>query len=507
VATSSLSGVERIRRSWLADDSGVRYVAGVALLTALYYAATRISEGLHFAGETSSIVWLPTGLGIAFLYLGGLRFWPGILVAELLTEHVPVGQAFGVTIGNTVEVVVAVLLFRQLVGRGRPLDTVRGVAGMVTAIAAGLAVGATISTLTLRLNHVVTTSGLPDQWREWWLSAFCGALLVVPLAMAWYPWPHFDLRRRPSPDAILPLAAVVGSSALVFQSSRPWSYLVFPALLWTALRLGQRGATVAVAVAAGFAVWATVNLLGPFHFYNANRSVLETLLFIVVAAISTLCFAAIATERKGLARDLRASRSRIVEAAQQERVRLERDLHDGAQQRLVTIQLGLRLARERAGEDLAADLEALGAEAGEAVEELRTLAQGIYPSVLRESGVADALRSVAMRAPIPVRVVDGGIGRCSATVEAAIYFSALEAVQNSIKHAGSGARVTVTLGRRGEAVHFAVADDGVGMDVAASGDGVGLISMRDRIGAVGGQVEIVSAPGHGTSVHGTVPDS
>ena len=106
-----------------------------------------------------------------------------------------------------------------------------------------------------------------------------------------------------------------------------------------------------------------------------------------------------------------------------------------------------------------------------------------------------------MRAPIP----DGGIGRCSATVEGAIYFCALEAVQNSIKHAGSGTRVTVALGRDGEAVHFAVADDGVGMDVAAGGDGVGLISMRDRIGAVGGELEVVSLPRQGTTVRGRVP--
>ena len=203
--------------------------------------------------------------------------------------------------------------------------------------------------------------------------------------------------------------------------------------------------------------------------------------------------------------ELADSRARLVDATDTERRKLERDLHDGAQQRLVTIQLGLRLAWEQANGDLAAELEALSAEAGEAVEELRTLAQGIYPTVLRESGLADALRSVAMRAPIPVRVVDSGIGRCSAPVEAAIYFCSLEAVQNSIKHAGSGARVTVTLGRYGEAVHFAVADDGVGMDVAVAVVGVGLVSMRDRIGAVGGDVEVVSSPGQGTTVRGSVP--
>jgi signal transduction histidine kinase len=199
------------------------------------------------------------------------------------------------------------------------------------------------------------------------------------------------------------------------------------------------------------------------------------------------------------------SRARLVNASDRERRRLERDLHDGAQQRLFTIRLGLRLAQESADGDLAADLEALGSEAEEAVEELRTLAHGIYPTVLQESGLADALRSVTMRAPIPIQVKDAGIGRCSATVEAAIYFCSLEAVQNTIKHGGPDAHVTVTLGRDGDAVHFAIADDGVGMDVPARSDGVGLVSMRDRIGAVGGDLHVLSSPGRGTTVQGTIP--
>jgi signal transduction histidine kinase len=203
--------------------------------------------------------------------------------------------------------------------------------------------------------------------------------------------------------------------------------------------------------------------------------------------------------------ELADSRARLVSVGARERRKLERDLHDGAQQRLVTIQLGLRLAQERAEGDLADDLGALRAEAEEAVEELRTLAHGIYPTVLRESGLADALRSVAIRAPIPIRVTDAGIGRCSATVEAAIYFCSLEAVQNTIKHGGPQAHVTVTLGRDREAVHFAIADDGVGMDVTARGNGVGFVSMRDRIGAVGGDLVVLSSPGQGTTVRGTVP--
>jgi signal transduction histidine kinase len=203
---------------------------------------------------------------------------------------------------------------------------------------------------------------------------------------------------------------------------------------------------------------------------------------------------------------LRRSRDRIVAAGETERRRIERDLHDGAQQRLMAIQVKLGLAAERTADDeLAAQLEAIRLDVADAVEELRTLSHGIYPSVLLERGVGDALRSIAMTAPLGIRVTDDGLGRCSASVETAIYFCALEAIQNTIKHAGPGARVTVALRRRDAAIAFEVSDDGVGMNGVLA-DGVGLVSMQDRIGAVGGELEIVSSRGRGTTIRGSVPD-
>jgi signal transduction histidine kinase len=498
-------------KEWLADDSRVRYVAGVALLTALYYAATRVSSDLNFAGATSSIVWLPVGVGIAFLYLAGIRYWPGVLVGDLVieffVENDPAGQALGITLGNTLQVVVATLLLRNFDRRGRPLATVEGVVGMVIAIAGGMAVGATLSSLTLRLSHAVTAGMLSAQWRGWWLSGFCGAALVVPLAFAWYPWPRIDLRRRPSWDAILPLAAVVGTSALVFQSSRPWSYLVFPALMWTAWRLGPRGATVAVAIAAGFAVWATTHLVGPFHSFSANRSVLDTQLFIVVAALSTVCFAALAADRERLAGALRASLARVVETSERERQRLERDIHDGAQALLVAVQIRLGLVRELTDPaQIAEQIDQTQQDLETAMEELRTLARGIYPRALHDLGPAGALQSLALSSPVPVTVIDDGIGRSSDATEAAIYFCASEAIQNAAKHAGPGAKATVTLTRGGNEVTLTVSDDGVGMPADRDPEAIGLTSMRDRVEAVGGRFEIVSAPGEGTSILAAIPE-
>ena len=213
------------------------------------------------------------------------------------------------------------------------------------------------------------------------------------------------------------------------------------------------------------------------------------------------------SELRSRTAELQSSRARIVETADRERVRLERDLHDGAQQRLMAIQIKLALAQDLPTDDgLIEQLQEIQVDAAAAVEELRTLAHGVYPSVLRERGVADALRSLAMTAPIPIKVTEAGLGRASASIEGAVYFCCLEAIQNAIKHAGPGARVSVDLGHRDGNLAFTIADDGAGMRLRSQTDGVGLTSMRDRIGAVGGQLEITSRPGQGTQVRGTVPD-
>jgi signal transduction histidine kinase len=204
--------------------------------------------------------------------------------------------------------------------------------------------------------------------------------------------------------------------------------------------------------------------------------------------------------------ELADSRARLVTAADRERRKLERDLHDGAQQQLMAIQHAVRVAQDEIGGEVPVpQLEAIGQSADQALDEVRTLAHGIYPHVLRDLGLADGVRSFARTVPFPVEVKDRGVGRCALPVEAAIYFCSTEAIQNAVKHAGENARITVTLGREEDRVEFVIGDDGVGMDTSERREGDGLIGMRDRIGAVGGALEIISAPGSGTTIRGTVP--
>ena len=212
------------------------------------------------------------------------------------------------------------------------------------------------------------------------------------------------------------------------------------------------------------------------------------------------------TDRVRLIEELRGSRARIVEAGARERRRLERDLHDGSQNSLLAIQIKLAHARDQAGADGASNrLDEIIDDAQAAIEELRKLAHGIYPAELREAGVEAALRSLAEAAPIPVRVIADGVGRHAPGVEEAVFYSVREAIQNAAKHAGAGAHVTLSLERHDAGIEFEVADDGPGFDPGDEASGFGLTSMRDRIAAVGGQLETISAPGQGTRIRGIAP--
>ena len=146
-------------RQWVGRlaHAPVKYPLGLAALAGLYYATAKTGYLLEFAGPVAAIVWLPVGVGIAFLYLGGLRFWPGVLIGDLLANNysaLPLGSALGQTCGNMLEVVLATVLLRRLVRRGWPLDTVRGVGSIVLAIAAGAAISATVGSLSDRKSVV-----------------------------------------------------------------------------------------------------------------------------------------------------------------------------------------------------------------------------------------------------------------------------------------------------------------------------------------------------------------
>ncbi len=213
-------------------------------------------------------------------------------------------------------------------------------------------------------------------------------------------------------------------------------------------------------------------------------------------------------ELEATAADLAASRIRLVEAADAERQRIERDLHDSVQQQLVGIRIKLDLAAEEVRSEPASGermIHAIGRQMDEVLETLRSLARGIYPAVLHERGLGEALKSAGRRSPAPVSVRVQGISRVSEEVEIAVYFCCLEAMQNVAKHAGREARAVIRLWQEDGRLCFEVVDSGLGFDLAAVPRRHGLVNMSDRIEAVGGTFRLSSRPGHGTAVRGSVP--
>jgi signal transduction histidine kinase len=204
--------------------------------------------------------------------------------------------------------------------------------------------------------------------------------------------------------------------------------------------------------------------------------------------------------------DLEDSRRRIAEAADVERARIERDLHDGAQQRLIALRIRLGLAEDLLKTNPGAgvqEVHQLGFEAERALEELRSLGDGVYPPLLTGRGLHDALRSVAAQAPLAVHVVAVGVTRHPVEIESSVYFTCVEALQNVVKHAVGATGVWITLGQTRDHLSFEIVDDGPGFTVDDH-DGRGLRNMHDRIEAIGGDLAVEAQPGRGARVIGSV---
>ena len=208
--------------------------------------------------------------------------------------------------------------------------------------------------------------------------------------------------------------------------------------------------------------------------------------------------------------ELVESRARIVASGDAERRKIERNLHDGAQQHLVALAVKLRLI-QRLGEKDPAQALAMVETAREdvlaTVEEVRALAHGIYPPLLMDRGLPEALRAAAGRATLPTTVEAEGLGRYQQDVEAAVYFCCLEAIQNAGKHAGESATIQIRVETTGTGLTFEVQDTGAGFVLGEGVRGHGFVNMADRLGAIGGSVEVWSAPGEGTRITGRIPDA
>jgi signal transduction histidine kinase len=663
---------------WRQTKTGriARYGVEVGVVAGLYYGAAR--AGLHLAYLHGSVtaLWPPVGVGIAALVILGPRVWPGIVIGDLLVADfsTPLGTVLGQTLGNTLEVVVAAILFRRLADRRTNLERVWDVLALVACAIVGTLISAAFGVVSLRLGHVIKADEFGSVFRTWWLSDFSGALVFAPLLLVYAARRSWRMGRVQLAEAAVLLAVLIVLIEVPSQQDVP--YIVFPVLIWAALRFGPAGAATTLAIVSSLTVWNTAHGSGPFVRTTITHSLLASQLFVAVAALTSLVLAAVTAERstseraqqaliaeqaslrriatlvageaaskrvfeqvtaeaartvgalaaslarfddddddmvtfvsgwsesgklafqpdsrmtlegtgvlatvrstgepqridsyegragqlverftsfgygsataapiklggqvwgalvaagprgtplpegserrladfaelvaQALAnadayRKLATSRARIVEAADTERRRLERNLHDGAQQRLVSLALQLRIIKANLRRD-PDSAETLLAEAddelGHALEELRELARGIHPAVLTDRGLAAALQALVKRAPARVEIARVPDERLPASIEAAIYYLISEAITNVGKYA-QATRTRVAVERSNGIATVVVSDDGIGG--AEPGRGSGLVGLADRVEALGGRLRIDSPAGGGTRLSAEIP--
>jgi signal transduction histidine kinase len=285
-------------------DAG-RYAVGVVLLAGAYYVAAKLGLKLAYLNGAVTALWPPVGVGMAALVLFGPRLWPGVLLGDLLVGDfsTPMGTVMGQTVGNTLEVLAGALLLRRLAGPGVAMNRVRDVFALIAAAAAGTLLSACFGTASLRLGNVIAFHETGEVWRTWWLSDFSGALVVTPAILAWARgWPR-ALSRRQLLEGVLLVTALVLLAELPAQRDVP--YVVFPTLIWAALRFGPPGASLAVLIVASLTVWNTAHNAGPFVRESITDSLLSTQLFLATAALTSLILAAVTAERERAGEALR----------------------------------------------------------------------------------------------------------------------------------------------------------------------------------------------------------
>ena len=279
------------------------HVARILLVAGAYFATAKLGLALAFEHESITAVWPPTGIALAALVIWGYRMWPGVALgaalANTFTGDVPAGTVVGITVGNTLEALVGAYLLVEVAGFRPALDRVRDVLALAV-LAAGIstAVSATIGVLSLWAGNEIDGAGdLPSAWRVWWLGDMGGDLLVAPFLLVLAAGARPLLRRAQIAEAAAMLSLLVAVSLVVFSVDDPIVYLLFPPIIWAALRFRQIGATSASLIVAAISVAVTQADNGPFALGSPDAALLLSQTFMGIAGVTALILAAITSER------------------------------------------------------------------------------------------------------------------------------------------------------------------------------------------------------------------
>src|SRR5688572_19698588 len=308
-------GVKRARPTYMSAAIALR----IAAVATAYVAVARIGLTLDAVEGFAALVWPPSGIALAALLLGGYRLWPAIAIAAFVTNFwagAPVAACFGIAAGNTIEAILGAYLMRRVAGFQADLGRMRDVLALIV-LAAGLStvVSATIGVSTLSLAGVIPSQRYLEAWRAWWLGDAIGDLLIAPLILVWAAWSP----RRPSPARFAEAGALgltlIAATMLVFgvpgaqwEIARAREYILFPPLIWAALRFSVRGVVTSVALVMIAAVAQTYAGRGPFVWADLHRSLFELQAFMGISGATFLLLGASISERRRAARELRLAR-------------------------------------------------------------------------------------------------------------------------------------------------------------------------------------------------------
>jgi signal transduction histidine kinase len=471
-----------------------------------------------------SAIWPPVGLGIAALYLFGLRWWPGIFLGELLvngqllvegSHPPPLGSLIGQQAGNMAEVIVGAWLLGRLIGPRARLERASEVGGTILAVGIATAISATVGTISMLTGGVIAVDEVPTFWRTWLLGDSAGALIVLPLCLTWAD-PRRAWRRVRRFEGAVVIALVAVLAAIAVLSDAPLTYLTFPALIWAAFRFGPPGVTLATALMAGITIGITADQVGAFYKQPIDDRTLSTQLYLLVGALTALFLSAVVSERERSAAELAASKRRETERALEQRRRIARDLHDSVSQALFSSILHTRAAQKALADgggqrtpQLRQMLQTIDELTKRAQSEMRRfifewgpeeIGDGLVPALTRHVASFAGDGAVRIRVegpsgPLPLR----------AETETQLYGIAREALANVVRHADADT-ATVLVHTTAGGVVLEVGDDGRGFDPQRVRAGrFGLESMRGRAGEIGADLAVISAPGRGTVVRVEVP--
>lgn len=524
----------------LAEKQTLLWFGGVLTIAAVYFASAKLGLSLAFVAEQISPVWPPTGVALAAVLLFGYRVWPGIALGAFfanVTSHEPYATACGIAIGNTLEAVVGAWLLR-VIKFENTFGHIRDAIGFIV-IAAGLStmVSATIGVTSLRLGSVYLSSlqrpiewyDFWPLWRVWWLGDAMGALVVAPPLLAWISdYGHRALRS--SVEVVALFAGLVATSGLVFLSGfttglggSSLAYIIFPFVIWAALRFSQTVTTAVVLVASSVTIWATLHSLGPFGNGTVHERLLLCQAYLGVVAITALILGAALTERKQaelalreadrrkdeflatLAHELRNPLSPIRTGV--DLLRLSNPLQPAAQEVLAMLDRQVQ-QMTRLVDDL---LDVSRVTRGKIRLQLQTIELGEVVTRAIETcrPLIDAQgQKLAISLPVEPLLVQGD------QIRLAQVFANL--LNNAAKYTERDGHITLTVAREGNEAVARICDTGCGIDPdlmprvfdffvqgdrsltrSEGGLGIGLTLVLQLVQMLGGSVQAFSE-GHGT---------